>query len=399
MKNLFLLILLTSISLSASSQQYGWVDISGNVPTQTDLSDVYFVSDNEGWITSSFHAEIYHTTDGGETFEIQTTQYSCNAIYMINENEGYAGGENGRVYYSTDGGLNWPAIGSTGNPLLDLDFATASQGYACADHGTVYSVTPEGTTNLNCQSNSTLRGISAPSVNNVWVCGGNRIYYYNGTNFTSQSTPGGTFNDIHYLNNLEGWVVGNSGIIGHTEDGGTSWIGQTNPDTQNRSLYGVFFLDADLGWAVGLNGIILQTIDGGTTWEIVDDELTSVNLRSVQFTSPTNGYIVGNNRTLLKYTELSGIDDKQLGDLDFEVYPNPCKEKLTLRDLRLETRDLKLETRDLKLEIIDIKGRLMKSMELNGHENTIDVSDLPAGVYFVKLQVEEAVGVRKIIIQ
>ncbi len=101
----------------------------------------------------------------------------------------------------------------------------------------------------------------------------------------------------------------------------------------------------------------------------------------------------------MKYTELSGIDDKQLGDLDFEVYPNPCKEKLTLRDLRLETRDLKLETRDLKLEIIDIKGRLMKSKELNGHENTIDVSDLPEGVYFVKLQVEEAVGVRRIIIQ
>ncbi len=113
----------------------------------------------------------------------------------------------------------------------------------------------------------------------------------------------------------------------------------------------------------------------------------------------TNGYVVGNGKTLLKYTQVSGIADDGLEELAFEVYPNPCKEKLTLRDLRLETRDLKLETRDLKLEIIDIKGRLMKSMELNGHENTIEVSDFQAGVYFVKLQVEEAVGVRKIIIQ
>ncbi len=267
MKNLFLLILLTSTSLSTISQQYGWKDISANIPTQTDLSDVYFVSDNEGWITSSFHAEIYHTTDGGETFEIQTTQYSCNAIYMINENEGYAGGENGRVYYSTDGGLNWPAIGSTGNPLLDLDFATASQGYACADHGTVYSVTPDGTMNLDCPSAVTFGGISAPSVNNVWVCGGGSIWYYDGTIFTGQIGPGGTYNDIHFINNQEGWVVGDGGVIGHTIDG-SGWGTQTNPDTSNRSLYEIFFLDASNGWAVGNGGIILHTIDGGTTWKI-----------------------------------------------------------------------------------------------------------------------------------
>ena len=84
--------------------------------------NVFFVSDNEGWITSSNYPEIYHTTDGGETFEIQSTQYDCNAIYMLNENEGYAGGENGRVYHTTNGGENWIAIGSIGTTLLDISF-------------------------------------------------------------------------------------------------------------------------------------------------------------------------------------------------------------------------------------------------------------------------------------
>ena len=86
-------------------------------------------------------AEIYHTTDGGETFEIQTTQYQLNAIYMIDENEGYAGGANGRVYRTTDGGDNWIAIGSIGVTLSDIDFATATQGYCCGDNGTVFSIT------------------------------------------------------------------------------------------------------------------------------------------------------------------------------------------------------------------------------------------------------------------
>ena len=86
--------------------------------------------------------------------------------------------------------------------------------------------------------------------------------------FTSQLGPGGTFNDIHFINNQEGWVVGNSGIIGYTIDGGANWNTQTNPDTQDRSLYGVFFLDANNGWAVSNGGLILHTTNGGTNWLI-----------------------------------------------------------------------------------------------------------------------------------
>ena len=63
------------------------------------------------------------------------------------------------------------------------------------------------------------------------------------------------------------------------------WNTQTNPDTQNRSLYSVFFLDSDNGWAVGNGGIILQTTNGGTTWTIEGAGLTTAFLRGVHFTS------------------------------------------------------------------------------------------------------------------
>ncbi len=163
--------------------------------------------------------------------------------------------------------------------LLDISFPFGTTpanpiGYACGDSGQVWEITST-LTNLNSPSSTTFSGISAPSVNNVWVCGGNRIYYYNGTNFTSQTAPAGTFNDIHFINNQEGWVVGSGGVIGHTTNGGTSWNEQTNPDTQNRTLIKVFFLDANNGWAVGVDGVILHTIDGGTTWTIEGAGLTT----------------------------------------------------------------------------------------------------------------------------
>ena len=101
----FLLLFSFAFGLStfSFSQQYDWQDISANLPGDPDLSDVYFVSDDEGWMSISNEAIILHTSDGGETFEIQTTQYPTEAIYMIDENEGYAGGANGRVYRTTDG--------------------------------------------------------------------------------------------------------------------------------------------------------------------------------------------------------------------------------------------------------------------------------------------------------
>lgn len=50
--------------LNCYAQSYEWRNIRANIPGTPDLSDGYFVSDYEGWMSSSSHAEIYHTTNG-----------------------------------------------------------------------------------------------------------------------------------------------------------------------------------------------------------------------------------------------------------------------------------------------------------------------------------------------
>jgi photosystem II stability/assembly factor-like uncharacterized protein len=378
-------------------QQYGWQDISVNVPGSPDFSDVYFVSDDEGWISVSSGPEIYHTTDGGATFEIQETSLgtSTAAINMIDENEGYTGGGSGFAYRTADGGANWNLLGAISSSLNNMDFASATQGYACGDNGAVFSISPQGVTNLNSVLATNLYGISAPSVNKVWVCGGSTISHFNGSAFEYQLGPGGTYNAICFINDNEGWVVGTAGLMGHTEDGGEDWHRQTNPDPDLHSLYDLFFLDQNNGWAVGSQGTILKTTNGGDTWEL-DEEgslLTTNFLTGIHYNSPTNGYVVGNGKTLLKYGEISGIGEKP-EDLLFTIFPNPAKGKFGVQSL-------KFEVENATIELLDLNGRklLEKQIPAGVGEIEVDVSNLQSGIYFCKIKTESGSATKKLIIQ
>ena len=419
------------IILNTFAQQYGWIDISGNIPPFpydttiinggqdtiiAGLTDVFFIDDNEGWITT-YHpfddtAAILHTTDGGTTFSTQNTTLPTEAIHMVSATEGYCGGQSGFVYRTIDGGVTWPFLGTITNTLTDVDFATASQGYACGFNGAVWSITPGGVTNLNTGLGGTFSGISSPSVNNVWVCGGSSIFYYNGTNFTEQSAPTGSFSAIYFLNNLEGWVVGTNGIIAHTTDGGASWPVQRISGS-GASLFDVFFLNSNEGWAVGINASIVHTTDGGTTWNVEGTGLTNAFLTGVHFTSSTNGYVVGNGKTLLKYTQLTSVENEAEMPTEFTLeqnYPNPfnpsTKIKYTIPTSPLNPSPYKGEgqrERSVTLKVYDVLGNEVATLvneekPAGKYEVEFNVSIIPSGIYFYQLKVGPYVKTKKMIL-
>jgi photosystem II stability/assembly factor-like uncharacterized protein len=313
------------------AQQYGWVNISNNLPNSTgtvSLSDMYWINDNEGWICSSAIGEIYHTTDGGSTFTTQTTDYYTNAIHMLNSNEGYAGGYNGRVYRTTNGGTTWVYLSSIGSSLLSISFPTSSTtGYCSGYTGKIYRITSTGVSSMSSGVTENLSAVSFPSSNAGWTCGGSLILNYNG-NWSQQDPPVESYNGIYMINNTTGWAVGALGVIVKTENGGDSsqWNYQTNPDASKRALNVVFFLNTSEGWAVGNGGVILHTTNGGKLWTIEGAGMTSNMLRSVHFTSSKNGYVLGNNKTLLKYTLITDIKENGQIPASFNLeqnYPNP----------------------------------------------------------------------------
>lgn len=61
----------------------------------------------------------------------------------------------------------------------------------------------------------------------------------------------------------------------------------------------------------------------------------------------------------------------------FQIYPNPASDNLTIRGISHG-----------EFQLMDIQGKLMKKQEING-QTKISVSDLPNGVYLVKIKTEE----------
>lgn len=83
------------------------------------------------------------------------------------------------------------------------------------------------------------------------------------------------FTDVFFVTPDEGWVSGHAGparggVILHTRDGGGTWTVQFgDPESTDREIARLFFLDATHGWATrpgGSRRTLLRTTDG-ESWE------------------------------------------------------------------------------------------------------------------------------------
>jgi photosystem II stability/assembly factor-like uncharacterized protein len=113
--------------------------------------------------------------------------------------------------------------------------------------------------------------------------------------------------DLHaiaFRDDTHGLVVGNSGTIYATEDGGKTWKLRQNDKKQNfttEHLVAVQML-GNLAWATGFDGMILHSIDGGVTWE-KQNSGTTMDLQSVYFLNENLGWSVGWSGTILRTTD------------------------------------------------------------------------------------------------
>jgi photosystem II stability/assembly factor-like uncharacterized protein len=78
---------------------------------------------------------------------------------------------------------------------------------------------------------------------------------------------------VQFVDENEGWAVGDAGVIWHTIDGGQTW--ERQPTGVRASLRGLHFLNPFTGWVVGREelpqggsvGVVLATRDGGLKWQ------------------------------------------------------------------------------------------------------------------------------------
>jgi photosystem II stability/assembly factor-like uncharacterized protein/tetratricopeptide (TPR) repeat protein len=113
-----------------------------------------------------------------------------------------------------------------------------------------------------------------------------------------------TFDDaplhaVQFVDNKEGWAVGDEGAIWHTIDGGREW--ERQPTGVRSSLRSICFLTPYTGWVAGREelpngggstGVLLYTRDGGLKWHRATLNVMP-GLNCIRFRDNKVGFVAG----------------------------------------------------------------------------------------------------------
>ncbi|MCH8903845.1 MAG: T9SS type A sorting domain-containing protein, partial [Bacteroidetes bacterium] len=206
---------------------------------------------------------------------------------------------------------------------------------------------------------------------------------------------------INFIDNINGYGVGDNGLFLRTTDGGNTWsksfIAQ-NPIILTK----IQFINQSTGFITAANygkkiGYIFKTIDGGSNWNVATVDTSGV-LLDIYMISTDTGYAIGHEK-VFKTTNggNTGInDDKPDNIFDIKIYPNPTSSQINIQLKNLENQDVELTIMNILGEVIyeemfhNVEGELNKIYAL---------SQLSNGIYFIKIGLDERIFVNKIIIQ
>lgn len=243
-------------------------------------SAVHFTDQINGWVISNFYGlggrgYIFHTDDGGLTWNEQLTEYTVyyRNIFFLNANIGWVvGGDT--ILKTVNGGVTWvEQEQQTSGGFYDIFFLDSNTGWIVGNG--IIKTEDGGTTWVEQLHDDTLklRSVFFTDLNTGWATG---------------------------------WATGFSGIILHTSDGGTTWEAQYNGTVM---LHNIGFSDARTGFVFGSFGNFLHTTNGGETW-IRQYSGTPNSVSSVQFIDGITGYALADGLAILKIrpdTDSDGI--------------------------------------------------------------------------------------------
>ena len=394
-----ILILVIVVPCSIYSQ---WITLTSG--TSQNLSAVQFLDAQTGY-SAGAGGTVIKTTNGGNNWTTLNTGSSVElrGVHFFNPSTGLVCGYSGTILRTTDGGGNWATVTSgTTDHLFDISFYDNNNGVCSGNTGTILYTTNGGANWQTGQPTGYLVTFySAFMVNaSTGYCAGvNTIFSPlvakstdNGASWVYSSfllnSNEGTLRGINFFDTQNGIAVSNlwngQGGISRTANGGVNWTTQIFP----LGLYGVDFPSPSIGYTVGLNGTILKSTDSGSNWT-PQMSGTTVFLASVNFVDSVTGYACGDAGTILKttnggITSVSGNQNQTPhGFYLFQNYPNPFnpKSKIKFQVSKLS---------DVKLVIFDVPGReidvlINEQLSPGAYEVEWNGFNCTSGVYFYKL--------------
>lgn len=368
-----------------------WNPVGNGIPT-----DIYALAVKGTNIFASTKAQVFLSTNGGSSWISKSGNGLCcsevNSI-AVNGNYVFAANSDG-VFRSANNGTSWTACP---NIFWGKALATCGSKLITKSNGIEISTSYGSSWSLG----------SGTGNSNIFCFAGNDTTVYAGTNNGIYvSTDGGyTFGAKESRSYWDIYAIGVSGsnaflgAHGHTDGltyypgglylyNGTSAVavtnGLTNIDVNAIIVFGIYvFVGTD-------NGVFLSS-NNGANWTPINTGLTDTYIRSFAICGDT--LYAGTHqgvwkRSLSEMVVVVGTND-DLSQNKLLIHPNPASTSITVENIPTGNNN--------KLSVYNIQGELIIQKQLYQEKTEINISNLPNGIYILKIEGFDGVKVRKFI--
>lgn len=339
-----------------------WLPVMGfgqfrTIPPVTgqDLTCIHFTDKTYGFAAGQ-QGTFIKTQDGGRTwipFE-SLSKYTIHAIHFLSADTGFVIGESSLFLRTYDGGYNWKEIPAFDDiDFTSITFVTDSVGFAIGhspSEGVFYKTTDRGATwnfksiQDNCDDGSFVNRQECDDIylmnmsfldSQTGIVGGFAYSYDFGKRpYIAKTEDGGeTFTDISPHFSRDDWYLGKEIVaVDYLNDHdavavmntgqGTDFLyisdyrvktfrstDQRNTFQARGRYFDVQFLGRFIGYFTGIidgHSQVIKTIDQGNTFMYLNPP-TDKSLYAAAFTDVNTGFFVGQDGTILKFTDQANV--------------------------------------------------------------------------------------------
>jgi len=197
-----------------------------DVPSETSIySDLNFVNENTGYLCS-YEGILFKTNNGGLAWENHSLDpnFELSDMFFLNENLGWMLDRSARlVFRTTNGGNNWES-GFVGDEYQNLPqsvfFINENEGFVTTSDGIIFKSTDGGETweEFYYFSNGINSEIYFINETEGWYKSNTKVYHTfdGGSSWINEQELDAGLNCMFFFNNEQGWIGGGDGLVAFT---------------------------------------------------------------------------------------------------------------------------------------------------------------------------------------